>query len=296
MAQRKLSAILAADVVGFSTQMGENEERTLKTLKTCREIISTHVSEHQGRIFGSAGDSVIAEFSSPVEAVRCAVAFQGTLRDRNASVAEEKRMSFRVGINLGDVISEDDNLYGDGVNVAARLEAISEPGGICISGTTYDHIKNKLMLEFGELGEQALKNIAEPVPAFSVRVDSATTGSVMDSSAGDPGAVEAPATLRRAIAVLPFQNMSGDPEQEYFSDGITEDIISAISRYHWLSVIARNSSFVYKGKAVDVRDVARDLNVEYVLEGSVRKAGSRVRITAQLIDARERRAFMDATL
>ena len=285
MAERKLSAILAADVVGFSRLMGDNEERTLKTLTTCREIIAAHVLEHQGRVFGSAGDSVIAEFSSPVEAVRCAVAFQSTLRDRNSSVAEDRRMTFRVGINLGDVIAEEDNLYGDGVNVAARLEAIAEPGGICISGTTYDHIKNKLTLEYGELGEQALKNIAEPVAAFSVRLDREVSEQLVEAGGGSAPPADAKPTVRRAIAVLPFQNMSGDPEQEYFSDGISEDIISVISRYHWLSVIARNSSFVYKGKAVDVREVARDLEVDYVLEGSVRKAGSRVRITAQLIEA-----------
>ena len=285
MAERKLSAILAADVVGFSRLMGDNEERTLKTLTTCREIIAAHVLEHQGRVFGSAGDRVIAEFSSPVEAVRCAVAFQSTLRDRNSSVAEDRRMTFRVGINLGDVIAEEDNLYGDGVNVAARLEGIAEPGGICISGTTYDHIKNKLTLEYGELGEQALKNIAEPVAAFSVRLDQEVSEQLVEADGGSVLPADAKPTVRRAIAVLPFQNMSGDPEQEYFSDGISEDIISVISRYHWLSVIARNSSFVYKGKAVDVREVARDLEVDYVLEGSVRKAGSRVRITAQLIEA-----------
>ena len=284
--RRKLAAILAADVVGFSRMMGENEDRTLRNLKACRSLTDESIATYHGRIFGSAGDSVIAEFASPVDAIVAAVEFQRNLRDRNASAAPEDRMQFRVGLNLGDVIVEGDNLYGDGVNVAARLEAAAKPGSICVSGKFYEEVRRKLDLSFVSLGDKEMKNIEEPVPTYEVSLDEnkthhASTG-ISKTSANEVSKEE---TRPPAIAVLPFDNMSGDPEQEYFVDGITEDIISVISRYRWLSVIARNSTFVYKGKAVDVREVARELKVDYVLEGSVRKAGARVRVTAQIIDA-----------
>jgi len=295
--RRKLAAILAADVVGFSKKMGKNEDRTLLNLKSCRAITDESIENHHGRIFGSAGDSIIAEFASPVDAILAAVEFQRNLRDRNNELEPSDQMQFRVGLNLGDVIVEGDNLYGDGVNVAARLESLAEPGGISVSGKIHDEVRRKLDLSFESSGSQEMKNIEEPVPTFKVELASASK--VLEAFAvpiamktqPTPQAestTEASAATEAkmpAIAVLPFENMSGDPEQEYFVDGITEDIISVISRYRWLSVIARNSTFVYKGKAVDVREVAKDLKVDYVLEGSVRKAGARVRVTAQLIEA-----------
>jgi TolB-like protein/class 3 adenylate cyclase len=284
--RRKLAAILAGDVVGFSKLMGENEDRTLRNLKACRSLTDESIATYHGRIFGSAGDSVIAEFASPVDAIVAAVEFQRNLRYRNARAAPEDRMQFRVGLNLGDVIVEGDNLYGDGVNVAARLEAASEAGSICVSGKFYEEVRRKLDLSFVSLGKKQMKNIEEPILAYQVSLEEKThqRASPSDSEASADGG-QGYETRPPAIAVLPFDNMSGDPEQEYFVDGITEDIISVISRYRWLSIIARNSTFVYKGKAVDVREVARDLKVDYVLEGSVRKAGARVRVTAQLIDA-----------
>ena len=293
--RRKLAAILAADVVGFSKLMGENEDRTLRNLKACRSLTDEAIKLNHGRIFGSAGDSVIAEFASPVDAVVAATEFQRNLRDRNEGVSDEDQMLFRVGLNLGDVIIEGDNLYGDGVNVAARLEAIAEPGGITLSGKFHDEVCRKLDMSFVSTGEKVMKNITNPIPTFKIEVsslpkaeDSIKTETTIENSNIDSGSKTDDFTGANtpAIAVLPFSNISGDPEQEYFVDGITEDIISVISRYHWLSVIARNSTFVYKGAAVDVREVARELKVDYVLEGSVRKAGPRVRITAQLIDSR----------
>jgi len=290
---RKLAAILVADVVGFSRKMGEDENRTLRNLKACRVIIDDAIASNRGRIFGSAGDSVIAEFASPVDASSAAVEFQRNLRDRNAAVPPEDQMLFRVGLNLGDVIVEGDNLFGDGINVAARLEPLAEPGGILVSGKFHEEVRRKLDLGFVDKGSREMKNIEEPVPTFKVLLghegeeapaDASAAKPADPSPASSPNAAEADAKVP-VIAVLPFDNMSGDPEQEYFVDGITEDIISVISRYRWLSVIARNSTFVYKGKAVDVREVAEALKVDYVLEGSVRKAGARVRITAQLIEA-----------
>jgi len=290
---RKLAAILVTDVVGFSKKMGEDENRTLRNLKACRVIIDDAIASNRGRIFGSAGDSVIAEFASPVDASSAAVEFQRNLRDRNAAVPPEDQMLFRVGLNLGDVIVEGDNLFGDGINVAARLEPLAEPGGILVSGKFHEEVRRKLDLGFVDKGSREMKNIEEPVPTFKVLLghegeeapaDASAAKPADPSPASSPNAAEADAKVP-VIAVLPFDNMSGDPEQEYFVDGITEDIISVISRYRWLSVIARNSTFVYKGKAVDVREVAEALKVEYVLEGSVRKAGARVRITAQLIEA-----------
>ena len=295
--RRKLAAILAADVVGFSKKMGENEDRTLMNLKSCRAITDESIENHHGRIFGSAGDSIIAEFASPVDAILAAVEFQKNIRDRNNELEPSDQMLFRVGLNLGDVIVEGDNLYGDGVNVAARLETLSEPGGICVSGKIHDEVRRKLDLSFISGGPQEMKNIEEPVQMFKVEIGSASkvlqdipeSASVKIHSLSDNESAleiaDEKETNMPAIAVLPFDNMSGDPEQEYFVDGITEDIISVISRYRWLSVIARNSTFVYKGKAVDVREVGQSLQVDYVLEGSVRKAGPRVRVTAQLIES-----------
>ena len=299
---RRLSAILAADVCNFSSMMGKDEDQTILTLRACNETIENAINSHNGHIFNTAGDSIVAEFSSVVDAVNCAVNFQQTLRDRNSSMSETSRMYFRVGINLGDIVVEGDNRYGDGINIAARLEALSEPGGICISGSIYGDIKSKLDLEFGALGEQVLKNIAQPVSAYKVNFggDDETPlnmrlGSTSLATAGSPTSIY-PGTVsdnlsftfnkgaKPSIAVLPFNNMSGDPEQEYFSDGISEDIITALSHLRWLDVIARNSSFSYKGQSPDIRKVAEELDVRYVLEGSIRKSGNRVRINAQLLE------------
>ena len=278
--QRRLAAILAADVVGYSRLMGEDEEATLATLKSYRSAIDELIQTHDGRVFGGAGDSVIAEFASPVEAVRCATEIQLELEKRSAEVPDERRMRFRIGVNLGDVMVEGDNLYGDGVNVAARLEGIAEPGGIWVSGTVLDHVKGKVDLVFEDIGDHRVKNIAGPVRVYRVRQEQRDT-------VGLPVSEEAaPYSSRSALAVLPFANLSGDREQEYFSDGLTEDIISALSAWHTFPVIARNSVFTYKGKAVKVQQVAADLGARYVLEGSVRKGGNRVRITVQLSDAK----------
>jgi adenylate cyclase len=264
--------------------MGEDEAGTLARLKEHRrELIDPKISDHKGRIVKTTGDGILIEFPSVVEAVACAVAVQRGMAERNAATPEAQRIVFRVGVNLGDIIiGEDDDIHGDGVNVAARLEGIAEPGGICVSGTVRDHIGDRLDLAFDDLGEQALKNIARPVRTYRVRL-----GTVEGMPTISPGKPIPTLSLsdKPSLAVLPFQNMSGDPEQEYFADGIVEEITTAIARFPWLLVIARNSSFAYKGKAVDVRQVARELGVRYVLEGSVRKAGNRVRITGQLIEA-----------
>ena len=272
---RRLAAILAADVAGYSRLMGADEEATLAALKAIRrELSDPKVNEHHGRIVKTTGDGLLIEFSSVVDAVRCAVEVQRAMAERNTEVPEARRIEFRIGINLGDIILDDDDIYGDGVNIAARLEALTEPGGICVSRVVHDQVRDKLDVVFEDMGEQQVKNIARPVHIWRVRL-------------GAKPAVSAPLALpdKPSIAVLPFQNMSGDPEQEYFADGMVEEIITALSRIRWLFVIARNSSFTYKGKPVDVKQVARELGVRYILEGSVRKAGGRVRITAQLIDA-----------
>ena len=276
---RRLAAILAADVAGYSRLMAADEEATVRTLDAYRGTLSDLIHEHTGRIFGSAGDSVIAEFSSAVQAVRAAVAIQRSLERHNADLPENRRMEFRIGINLGDVMADGDNLFGDGVNVAARLEGVAEPGGICISGAVRDQIDGKLNFALTPLGQRTLKNMSRPVTVFSVdwRPEHPVATGVLG---GAPALPDKP-----SIAVLPFLNMSGDPEQEYFADGITEDIITALSHHRWFFVIARNSTFVYKGRAVDVKQVARELGVRYILEGSVRRAGQRVRITGQLIEA-----------
>ena len=275
-APRKLAAVLAADVVGYSRLTGVDEEGTLKRLrKLRRDLINPAVSLHRGRIVKTTGDGILIEFPSVVEAVRCALHFQRGMDSRNSDVPTEQRIEFRVGINLGDVVIEGEDLLGDGVNVAARLEAISEPGGICISDAAYHQVCDKVDVDFEDAGEQQLKNIARPVRIYRARLDRRL-------AQAKPAL---PLPDKPSIAVLPFQNMSGDPEQEYFADGIVDDIITALTRMRWLFIIARNSSFTYKGRAVDVKQVGRELGVRYVLEGGVRKSANRIRITTQLIDA-----------
>jgi adenylate cyclase len=275
--ERRLTAILAADVVGFSRLMGSDEAGTLSQLKELRsDFIDRKITEHQGRIVKLTGDGILAEFPSVVGAVACAAEMQRGLHERSASLPPERRIEFRVGINLGDVIVEEDDIYGDGVNVAVRLESIAAPGGICVSHSVRDHVGNRLRLAFQDRGEQQLKNIARPIRVYDVLLEEAAI--INATSTKDD---------RPSIVVLPFNNMSGDPEQEYFSDGITEDIITDLSKISGLLVIARHTAFTYKDKLVKVQQVGRELGVGYVLEGSVRKAGSRVRVTGQLIDSKE---------
>jgi pentatricopeptide repeat protein len=277
-ATRRLAVILAADVAGYSRLMGADEEGTLERLKALRrELLDPKIAEHKGRIVKTTGDGLLVEFASVVDAVRCAVAVQQAMPERNASVAAADRIELRIGINLGDVIVEGDDLYGDGVNIAARIEALADPGGVFVSNTVHDHVRDRLSFVFEDLGEQQVKNIARPVRVYRVR----------DASPKAPAPTAPVLSLpdKPSIAVLPFANMTGDPEQEYFVDGMVEEIITALSRIRWLFVIARNSSFTYKGQNIDVKQVGRELGVRYVMEGSVRKAGGRVRITAQLVDA-----------
>jgi adenylate cyclase len=345
--ERKLTAILSADVQGYSRLMGEAEEATLRTLTSHRQLIDSQIAHHRGRIVGTAGDSVLAEFASVVAAVQCAVVIQQTLKAENAQLPAARQMEFRIGINLGEVMVEGDQIYGDGVNIAARLEALAEAGGICLSGIVHEQVKHKLALHYEDLGEQAVKNIAEPVRVWRTVMDDAATAlveqvmlrhaphereqaavtlspknrrwgpahrpwvvggvgvlllvtgtliarwyharlplspqSAVRSSEPAPAALPLPD--KPSIVVLPFVNMSEDPKQEYFSDGLTEDLTSDLSKISSLFVIARNSAFTYKGKAVKVQDVSKELGVRYVLEGSVRKADNQVRITVQLIDA-----------
>src|SRR4051794_17015415 len=276
--ERKLAAILAADVAGYSGLMGADEEGTFARLKALRrELADPKIKEHRGRIVKTTGDGLLVEFHSVVDAVRCAVDVQREMALRNTGVPTDRRIEFRIGVNLGDIIKDRGDIFGDGVNVAARLEALAEPGGICVSRVVRDQVRDKLDFGFEDLGEQALKNIARPVRVFRLRPDATVSAAVPAPALALPD--------KPSIAVLPFENMSGDPEQEYFVDGMVEDIITGLSRIKWLFVIARNSTFVYKGKAVDVRQVGRELGVHYVVEGGVRKAGNRLRITAQLIDA-----------
>ena len=283
--ERRLAAILAADVAGYSRLMSVDEEGTHERLKTYfRELINPKITMHGGRIVKNTGDGLLAEFPSAVNAVRCAVEIQHTMMNRNAVTAEDKRISFRIGVNLGDVIVEPEDIYGDDVNIASRLEALAEPGGIWISRAVRDRIGERLPYSFEDIGEQSVKNIAHPVHVFRVRLE----GETKPRPTGTLDTVPRPPLClpdKASIAVLPFQNMSGDPEQDYFADGMVEEIITALSRIRWLFVIARNSSFTYKGQAVDVKQVGRELGVCYVLEGSVRKTQNRVRISAQLIDA-----------
>jgi adenylate cyclase len=322
--KRKLTAILSADVAGYSRLMGEDEAETVKTLTVYRKIMGELIQQHRGRVIDSPGDNILAEFASVVDAVQCAVAAQNEFKARNAELPENRRMEFRIGVNLGDVIEEESRIYGDGVNIAARLEALADPGGICISKTSFDHIESKLPLGYEYLGEQQVKNIAKPVGAYRVLMEPRVTVAEVKEKekavpvrrrkaivaggivialviiAGliwnfyfrpppiEPASVEKmafPLPDKPSIAVLPFVNMSGDPEQEYFSDGITEEIITALSKTPKLFVIARNSTFTYKSKPVKVQQVGRELGVKYVLEGSVRKSEDKARITAQLVDA-----------
>jgi len=319
--KRKLTAILSADVAGYSRLMGEDESATVKTLETYKQIMFSLIKQHRGRVIDSPGDNLLAEFVSVVDAVQCGVAVQKEIQTRNLDLPENRRMQFRIGINLGDVIDEGERIYGDGVNIAARLEALADPGGICLSKTAFDHIEAKLPLGYHYIGEQKIKNITKPVKAYKVLMEQGAAGKVIGEKrkekrrmalaaiivlligfgglagwylylkqskrveAASVDKMAYPLPDKPSIAVLPIVNMSGDPQQEFFSDGLTEDLITALSKVPNLFVIARNSSFVYKGKPVKVQQVAEDLGVRYVLEGSVQKEGDRVRITTQLIDA-----------
>jgi len=322
--RRKLTAILSADVKGYSRLMGEDEEATVHTLNTYKEVMARLIQQYRGRVVDAPGDNVLAEFASVVDAVRCAVEIQKELKTRNADLPDNRRMEFRIGVNLGDVIEDGEQILGDGVNIAARLESLSEAGGICISGTAFDHVENKLGLGYEYLGEQTVKNIAKPVRVYRVLMEPEAAGKVIGEKKTKPKQwqravtalaivliviaaaiaiwkfyirptppVEVASKEKMAfplpdlpsIAVLPFVNMSGDPKQDFFSDGITESIITALSKVPRLFVIARNSTFTYKGKSVKVKQVSEELGVRYVLEGSVQKSADRVRITAQLIDA-----------
>jgi adenylate cyclase len=319
--KRKLTAILSADVVSYSRLMEDNEEATIQTLNIFRSAMSALIQQHRGRVVDTTGDNLMAEFSSVVDAVKCAVETQKEMSERNADLPDNRRMLFRIGVNLGDIVEEDDRIYGDGVNIAARLEGFAEAGGICISRTAYDQVKNKLELGYEYLGEHRVKNISEPVHVYKVLMEPEAAGKVIGEKRKEkrrmtlaavivlfigigglvgwylyieqtkriePASVDEMAFLlpeKPSIAVLPFDNMSEDPKQEYFSDGLTEEIISALSKVPNLFVIARNSTFTYKDKQVNVQQVAEKLGVRYVLEGSVRRTGDKVRITAQLIDA-----------
>ena len=322
--KRKLTAILSADVKGYSRLMGEDEDATVHTLKAYRELIASLIHKYRGRVVDSPGDNILSEFASVVDAVRSAVEIQEKLKTRNTDLPENRRMEFRIGINLGDVIEDEGRIYGDGVNIAARIEGLSHGGGVCISSTAYDHVKNKLSLGYEYVGEHAVKNIAEPVKVYRVLVEQEAAGKVIGVKSARPKQWQwavvvsvilalgiAAVTLwilnsrsaispekgtpvktasiavseKPSIAVLPFKNLSGNPEQAYFSDGITNDIITDLSKFSELSVIASNTVFTYKDKSVKVKDVSRDLGVNYVLEGSVQKVADKVRINAQLIDA-----------
>jgi adenylate cyclase len=283
--ERRLAAILSADVKDYSRLMGDDDVKTVETLTAYREAMANLISQHRGRVVDSPGDNLLAEFSSVVAAVQCSVSIQEDLTARNADLSVDRRMEFRIGVNLGEVIVEGDRIYGDGVNIAARVQELAEGGGVCISGSVCDEISSKLSLDCEALSERTLKNIDEPVRVFRVRVDSSTPGEA------PPGAQLAEAVPRLevrekpSLAVLPFANMSDDPEQEHFTDGITDDITTDLAKIGGLAVVARNSAFTYKNRAVKISDVGRELGVGYVLEGSVRRVGDQVRITAQLVDA-----------
>jgi adenylate cyclase len=283
--KRRLAAIFAADVEGYSRLMGADEVSTLEALTARREILDGLIATHGGRIANTAGDSVLAEFGSAVDAVRCAMEAQGALATANSGLPEDRQINFRIGVHVGDVMVRAGDLFGDGVNIAARLQTLAKAGGLCVSGVTYDQVRKILPLEFTDLGAQTVKNIEEPIRAYTVKAQGVEASSALGeaSSLGDGKALALPD--KPSVAVLPFENMSGDPEQEYFADGMVEEIITALSRFKWLFVIARNSSFTFKGKAVDIKEVGRRLGVRYVLEGSVRKASGKVRIAGQLIDA-----------
>jgi len=323
-ARRKLSGILSADAVGYSRLMQEDEATTIRTLEDSKTLMSTHIQQFKGRVVDAPGDNLLAEFGSVVDATECAVKIQNELKTQNADLPDNRRMPFRIGINLGDVVEEDDRIYGDGVNIAARIEGLADPGGICISRTAYDHVKNKLKLGYEYLGEHSVKNIFEPVRVYRILTEPEAVGKVIGEKrflgrisrstaiaaiiiliivagglagwnfylhqakrieVANVDKMAFPLPDKPSIAVLPFTNMSGEPEQEYFSDGITEDLITDLSKISELFVIASNSVFTYKGKSVKISQVAEELGVRYVLEGSVRRAEDQVRINAQLIDA-----------
>jgi adenylate cyclase len=283
---RKLAAILVADVVGFSRLTGLDEDRTLARLRALRsDLIDPTIAVHNGRVVKRTGDGALVEFRSVVDAVRCALEILEAMIERNAGVPSDRQIEFRIGIHIGDVVEESDgDLMGDGVNIAARLEGVAEPGTICLSDDAYRQVKSKLDISANDLGETALKNIADPMRLYSIKVGTGANTNEADSTLQSDQLASPTLSDKPSIAVLPFTNMSGEPEQEYFVDGMVEDIITALSRFDQLFVIARNSSFVYKGQAVDIKQVSRELGVRYVLEGSVRKAGNKVRITGQLID------------
>jgi len=287
---RRLAAILAADVAGYSRLMGADEEGTLERLKALRrELVDPKIAEHNGRIVKTTGDGLLVEFASVVDAVRCAVEMQRAMAEQNIGVATDNRIEFRIGINLGDVIVEGDDLYGDGVNIAARLEGTAEPGGICISDDAFRQVRGKVEAEFADQGEQSLKNITRPLRVYRV-------GSSPTAKQPITPAAALPLPDKPSVAVLPFTNMSLEPEQEFFADGIAEDIITALSRYPSLFVIARNSSFTYKGRAVDVKQVGRELGVRYVLEGSLRKASNRIRGDRTARRSRDRQSYLGRAL
>jgi TolB-like protein/class 3 adenylate cyclase/Tfp pilus assembly protein PilF len=319
--KRKLTAILSADVVGYSSLMEDNEEATIQTLNTYRKSISTLIEQHRGRVVDTTGDNLLAEFSSVVDALKCAVETQKEIGERNADLPENRRMLFRIGVNLGDIVEEEDRIYGDGVNIAARLEGLAETGGICISRTAYNQVKKKLELGYEYLGEHSVKNISEPVHVYKVLMEPEAAGKVIGEKRKEkrrmalaaviilligigglvgwylyieqakriePASVETmafPLPDKPSIAVLPFDNMSGNPEQDYIADGFTENIITGLSQIPEMFVIARNSVFTYKGKPVKIKQVSEELGVKYVLEGSIQKEGDRLRVSAQLIDA-----------
>src|SRR6516164_8379684 len=276
-AQRRLAAILAADIAGYSRLVGADEEGTLRRIRSIRaEVIDPRITAHRGRLVKTTGDGLLVEFASVVDALRCASEVQQLLAARNEGTSVAERIEFRIGINMGDVVVEDGDILGDGVNVAARLEALAEPGGICVSARVQEDAAERLDVAFTDLGEQSLKNIARAIRVYRVGPHKASI---------PPTQAPLPLPAKPSIAVLPFQNMSGDPDQEVFADGMVEDITTALSKLRWFFVIARNSSFAYKGRAVDIKQVGRELGVRYVLEGSVRKGGNRLRITAQLVEA-----------
>ena len=279
---RRLAAVLAADVAGYSRLMGADELGTLEALKALRrEILDTAIADHKGRIVKTTGDGMLVEFASAVDAVTCAVTVQAKIAERAGCCSPQ--ISLRIGINVGDIIIDGDDIFGDGVNIAARVENECDPGGVCLSGNAFEHVRGKTAFAFHDLGERLLKNIDRPVHLYAVRLASTSTTLASPKPAVETKPLALPD--KPSIAVLPFQNMSGDPEQDYFADGIVEDITTSLSRSKMLFVIARNSSFTYKGKAIDIKLVGRELGVRYVVEGSVRKAGKRVRVTAQLIEA-----------
>src|SRR6266404_9191491 len=282
--ERRLAAVVAAEVADYARLMRADLERARADLKRLqRTLIGPAVATHRGRVVKTSGDEMLVEFPSAVDAARCAIEVQRSMAEQNAALPQDVRIEFRIGIHLGDIMIEADDIFGDGVNIAARLQQIAEPGGICISDDTQRQIRGKVHVTFDDMGSQNLKNIAEPMRVWHIRIGEQRTS----APAINPAAPSQPLALpvRPSIAVLPFENMRGDPEQEYFADGMVEEIITALSRFKSLFVIARNSSFAYKGKAVDIKQVGRELGVRYVLEGSVRKAGGRLRITGQLIDA-----------